>query len=268
MMRTASMILLAVLVFAALFANVLTPHSYETQDRESPSQAPSSRHPLGTDELGRDRFSRLLHGARVSLLLAPAAALLSLAIAVTVGLTAGVAGGPLEQTLSAGADLFSSMPWLFLLLIVRAMLPLDVPAWTSVTITFLLLGLLGWPSAMRVVRASAAQAKQEGFLLQARAMGIGGPRLWIRQFLPSLRPVLLAQFWISIPLFILSEANLGILGLGVSEPLPSWGNLLFELSGHRDAMESPWLLAPAACLVAALLGLQGLAKSQRNPART
>jgi ABC-type dipeptide/oligopeptide/nickel transport system permease subunit len=128
--------------------------------------------------------------------------------------------------------------------------------------------VLGWPSAMRVVRASASEAKHEGYLLQARALGIAGPRLWLRQFLPVLRPVLLAQFWISIPLYILSEANLGILGLGVSEPLPSWGNLLFELSGHREAFDSPWLLAPAACLVAALLGLQGLAKSQRNPART
>lgn len=264
MIRMVSMFVLASLVLAALMAGFLTPYSYEAQDRESPSLAPSLKHPLGTDDLGRDRFSRLLHGARVSLLLAPAAALLSLAIAVAIGLTAGVAGGVTEQILSASADLFSSMPWLFLLLIVRAMLPLDVSAWTSVAITFLLLGLLGWPAAMRVVRASASNAKHEGFLLQARAMGIGGPRLWIRQFLPTLRPVLLAQFWISIPLYILSEANLGILGLGVSEPLPSWGNLLLELSGHREAVSSPWLLAPATCLVAALLSLQGLTKCERK----
>ncbi len=268
MIRILAISVLTVLALSALLAGFLTPYSYEAQDREAPSMAPSTKHLLGTDELGRDRFTRLLHGARVSLLLAPAAALLSLAIAVAIGLTAGVAGGPIEQTLSASADLFSSMPWLFLLLIVRAMLPLDVSAWASVGITFVLLGLLGWPGAMRVVRASTTAAKSEGFLLQARAMGIGGPRLWIRQFLPTLRPVLLAQFWISIPLYILTEANLGILGLGVSEPMPSWGNLLFELSGHREVVDSPWLLAPAACLVAALLAMQGLSKSESNPART
>jgi peptide/nickel transport system permease protein len=268
MIRTAAACLLVLLAALALFAGTLSPYSYEAQDRESPSLAPSSAHPLGTDELGRDRFSRLLHGARVSLLLAPAAAALSLLIAVAAGLIAGIWGGPVEQILSACADLFSSMPWLFLLLIVRAMLPLDVSAYTSVGITFLLLGLLGWPAAMRVVRSATQEAKHEGFLLQARAMGISSARLWILQYLPTLRPVAIAQFWISVPLYILSEANLGILGLGVTEPLPSWGNLLFELSSHRTIVESPWLLAPAVCLVAALLAMQGIRKTERHPAQS
>jgi ABC-type dipeptide/oligopeptide/nickel transport system permease subunit len=152
------------------------------------------------------------------------------------------------------------MPWLFLLLIVRAALPLNVSAWTSVAITFLLLGCLGWTSAARVVRVSVHAAKSKGFLLQARALGSSRLRLWTRHYLPNLRPVLLAQFWISIPLFILSEANLGLLGLGVSEPLPSWGNLLYELAGHREALESPWVLAPAVCLVLTLLAMQSVGR--------
>lgn len=266
-LRILAAAILGLLCLAALFAGLLTPYSYDLQDREAPSLAPSRTHPLGTDELGRDLFSRLLHGARISLLLAPAAAILSLLIAVVMGIAAGASGGIVEQILSSAADLFSSMPWLFLLLIVRAVLPLNVPAWTSVAITFLLLGLLGWPAAMRVVRASAKTAKREGFLLQARAMGISGPRLWLRQFLPTLRPVLLAQFWISVPIYILSEANLGILGLGVSEPIPSWGNLLYDLAGHRDVLDAPWRLAPAVCLVAALLSMQGLTHSNISTRR-
>lgn len=265
MIRTLSWTVLVALTLAILLAGFLSPYSYAEQDREAPSLGPTSAHPLGTDELGRDRFSRLLHGGRISLLLAPAAALLSLAIAAGVGMLAGISGGGIaDQILGSTADLFSSMPWLFLLLIVRSLLPLDAPSWASVAMTFLLLGLLGWPAAMRVVRASVLAAKDDGFLLQARAMGIPRHRLWIRQFLPALRPVLLAQFWISTPLYILSEANLGMLGLGVSEPLPSWGNLLSDLASHRDLARAPWLLAPVFCLVAALLAMQGLTASNRN----
>jgi peptide/nickel transport system permease protein len=259
-MRTAGAILLLLIAVAGLCAGWLAPYSYATQDRESPSLAPSRSHPLGTDELGRDRWSRLLYGTRVSLTMAPIAALLTLGIAVLIGLAAGAAGGFAEQLLIALTDLFSSMPWLFLLLIVRAALPLNASPIASIALTFLLLGCLGWPSAARVVRSSVQAARAEGFLLQARALGVPPLRLWIRQFLPSLRPVLLAQFWISIPLFILSEANLGLLGLGVSEPLPSWGNLLFELAGRRDLFETPWLLAPAVCLVLTMLAMQSLSR--------
>ncbi len=167
----------------------------------------------------------------------------------------------MEQALLAATDLFASMPWLFLLLIIRAALPLNVPAWTSVGLTFLMLGLIGWTAAARVVRTSVHAARNDGYLLQARAMGSGVGRIWFRHFLPNLKPVLLAQFWISIPLFVLSEANLGLLGLGVAEPLPSWGNLLFELTGHREVLDAPWLLAPAAALVIALLAMQRLSRS-------
>lgn len=260
MIRGICALVLVLIALGGLLAGWLSPYSYAEQDRESPSLAPNSKHPLGTDELGRDRLSRLLHGTRVSLTLAPLAALLTLGFAVIVGMTAGTAGGWVEQALLSFTDLFSSMPWLFLLLIVRAALPLNVSAWTSVTITFLLLGCLGWTSAARVVRVSVHAAKSEGFLLQARALGSSRLRLWICHYLPNLRPVLLAQFWISIPLFILSEANLGLLGLGVSEPLPSWGNLLYELAGHREVLESPWVLAPAACLVLTLLAMQSVGR--------
>jgi peptide/nickel transport system permease protein len=261
-MRIIGASVLIVVALAGLFAGWLAPVSYEVQDRESPSLAPSAKHLLGTDELGRDRFSRLLYGTRISLTLAPAAAVLTLFLAVLVGMTAGAVGGFVEQALLSATDLFASMPWLFLLLIVRAALPLNVPAWTSVSFTFLLLGCLGWPGAARVVRAAVRSAKDDGYLLQARAMGTGGIRLWIRQFLPALRPILLAQFWISVPLFVLSEANLGLLGLGISEPVPSWGNLLYELTGHRKIIESPWLLAPAAGLVVTLLAMQSLSRNR------
>ncbi|BDC49263.1 hypothetical protein F183_A15790 [Bryobacterales bacterium F-183] len=260
MLQALAITVLLLLAVAGVFAPWLAPYPYELQDRESPSLGPSAKHWLGTDDLGRDRWSRFLYGTRISLTLAPAAALLTLTVAVLVGVLAGVAGGWVEQTLLAATDLFASMPWLFLLLIIRAALPLNVPAWTSVGITFAMLGLVGWTAAARVVRTAVHTARNDGFLLQARAMGSGFTQIWVRHFLPNLRPVLLAQFWISMPLFVLSEANLGLLGLGVAEPLPSWGNLLFELTSHREVAEAPWVLAPAVALVVTLLAMQRLSR--------
>ena len=120
-----------------------------------PNAAPSGAHWLGTDQLGRDRFARLLYGTRISLLLAPAAALLSTALAGLIGGLAGYRGGGWQRFANSVTDLFLSLPWLFLLITVRALLPLNVSPAASVTVTFLLLGVLGWASAARVVCAGA-----------------------------------------------------------------------------------------------------------------
>ena len=240
---------LLLVALAGAAADYLAPHGYATQFREHPGEPPSQAFPLGTDELGRDAASRLLHGSRVSLLLAPAAALLSTLIAALVGGLAGSAGGRLEALLLRATDLILSLPWLFLLLLVRAALPLNVPPFHSLVLTFLLLGLLGWAAPARIVAGAARSLRRQDFVLQARAAGCGGGSLLIRHILPNLRPVLAAQFWTSIPIFILSEANLGMLGLGVGEPLPSWGGLLRQLESYPAVESNIWLLAPLALLI-------------------
>jgi len=200
--------------------------------------------------LGRDRFSRLLYGTRVSLLLAPAAALISTLLAVFIGGCAGFAGGRIEMLVMSVTDLFLALPWLFLLITVRALLPLNVAPLTSVVITFALLGCLGWAGAARVVCADTRRLCASDFVLQARASGSNGFRLLARHLVPNLKPILLAQFWISIPIFILSETNLSILGLGVAEPLPSWGSLLRELESFSIVSAKPWQFAPLVLLIA------------------
>ena len=138
--RAAAIIFLAAVMLAALAPELWVPAHYETQFRDLPDAPPSARFPLGSDNLGRDRFSRLLYGTRVSLLLAPAAALLSCLGAAVLGGAAGLAGGLLETVILGAADLFLALPWLFLLLTVRACLPLNLSPEASVTVTFLLLG--------------------------------------------------------------------------------------------------------------------------------
>jgi ABC-type dipeptide/oligopeptide/nickel transport system permease subunit len=247
--RIAAIAFLLVLSTACLMADFLAPASYSHQFRDIPDAAPSSQHWLGTDDLGRDRFSRLLYGTRVSLLLAPAAALLSSLLAALIGGAAGFVGGWLESCIMAATDLFLSMPWLFLLITVRALLPLNVSPVTSVAITFALLGCLGWAAAARVVCVDARALSRSDIVLQARASGSGGLRLLWRHMIPNLKPVLYAQFWISIPVFILTEANLGILGLGVAEPLPSWGSLLRELESFTSFSGQPWQFVPLVLLI-------------------
>ena len=257
---------LGVAVVASLGAAYIAPSSYSEQFRDAISAPPSSRFWLGTDELGRDRFVRLLYGTRVSLLLAPAAALLSTLIAGLIGGAAGYLGGRWERIVTGGVDLFLSLPWLFLLLAVRALLPLNTSPVTSVMITFLLLGCLGWAAPARIVRAGTRTLVDSDYLMQASASGISRWRLFWRHLLPNLRPILLAQFWISVPLFILSEANLGLLGLGVSEPLPSWGAMLRELENYSAVLRNPWMLAPAVLLVVVVSCLQLLLRTEESVA--
>jgi peptide/nickel transport system permease protein len=256
---------LVAVTLACVFANFVAP-SYAHQFRDEPDAAPSRQHLLGTDDLGRDRFSRVLYGTRVSLLLAPAAALLSSLLAVLIGGTAGFLGGWVERTIMSATDLFLSLPWLFLLITVRALLPLNVSPITSVAITFALLGCLGWAAAARVMCADARVLAQSDFILLARASGSSGPRLLWRQVVPNLRPIVFAQFWISIPVFILTEANLGVLGLGVAEPLPSWGSLLRELQSYSAITSQPWQFVPMILFVVIVSCFHLVLLEQESPA--
>jgi len=264
--RAIALAFLLVLGSASLLANLLAPSTYAKQFRELPNAPPSSRHWLGTDDLGRDRFSRLLYGTRVSLLLAPLAALSSTILAALVGGVAGYLGGYIETAAMWITDLFLSLPWLFLLVAARALLPLNVSPQVSAIITFGMLGALGWAGAARVLCASSRSARDSDFALLASASGVKPARLFVRHIVPNLTPALFAQFWISIPVFILAEANLSVLGLGVAEPLPSWGSLLRELENYSAMGSQPWLFAPLLLLVTVVTCFQLVLPKAELPA--
>lgn len=253
--QTAVLLLVAVLL-ASLSSPVLAPARYDQQFREMPNASPSRQHPLGTDDLGRDSLSRLLYGSGISLLLAPAAALLATVSAALIGGCAGYLGGEWERMIMSMTDLALSLPWFFLLLATRALLPLNVSPLISVGLTFALLGMLGWPSSARVICAGVHDFKDSDIAIQGQAWGCSRARVLVRHLMPNLKPILYAQFWISIPVFILAEANLGMLGLGVSEPVPSWGGLLRDLEDWPAVQANPWRLAPLFLLVIVVSCLQ------------
>ncbi len=255
-LRRIAAFLLCAIFLLAIAAGFITPYSYAHQFRELPNAPPSSVHPLGTDGLGRDLFARLLYGTRVSLLLAPAAALISTLIAGALGGAAGFLGGWSERAILAISDLSMAAPLLFILIALRAMLPLDVAPLLSVIATFVILGLLGWPASLRVMCAATRDIRNSDFLLLARSTGCGPVRMIFRQIFPNLRPALLAQFWVSVPLYILTEATLSMLGLGVSEPMPSWGNLLRGLEDFSAVSSNPGRLAPLVMLTVVVICFQ------------
>jgi peptide/nickel transport system permease protein len=255
---------LCLIFLGGLFAGWITHYSYSTQFREVPNAAPSRSHILGTDGLGRDLFARVIYGTRISLLLAPAAALLSTLIAGVFGAFAGLTGGWCERFILAIADLCMALPLLFILLALRALLPLNIDPAVSVFATFVLLGLLGWPSSLRVVCAGARDMRNSDFILLANANGCTRWRILSRHVLPNLRPILFAQFWISIPIYVLTEATLSMLGLGVMEPLPSWGNLLRGLEDFSVVATNPWRIFPLILLVLVVISFQLILPAQEE----
>jgi peptide/nickel transport system permease protein len=247
-MRRAAAITLLTIVALLLLAGLIAPHGYGEQFRNFPSAAASRQFPLGTDPLGRDRLSRMLYGGRVSLLCAPAAALISGLLAMGIGLAGGFGGRRLERAITAAADLCLSLPWLFALLAARAALPLNASPMATVLVTFGMLGLLGWAGPCRVILAAVKRHLRSDFALLALAAGCSRWRIAAVQIAPNLLPLALAQFLVTAPAFLLAEANLGLLGLGVPEPLPSLGGMLRDLESLPAMSMQPLLLAPAVLL--------------------
>jgi len=240
---------------------VLAPFPYDRQFRDAPSAPPGGRFLLGTDEIGRDRFSRLLYATRISILLAPAAAAVSVGLALLIApLFAGssACGRFARPIVSVATTICLALPWIFLFIILRAELPLDTGPAVSVLITFGLMGVAGWAWPARIFSASIGQMERSGWMLHARASGIPGWRIAMVHAWPHLRAVAIAQFRVLVPAYILAEASLGLLGLGVPEPLPSWGNLLRDLQ-HPDLVRSnPWILAPLILLMIVMICLEAL----------
>jgi len=255
-MRRTALVLLLALLAAAVLAALRPGSSYAAQDREQ-SWAPASRtHPAGTDALGRDRLTRVAVAALLGLAGAASAAAGATGIAAGVGVLAAFGPKILAGPLLLVCDSFLALPWLFLLMMVRAGLPLQTAPLVSAAATFLILALLGWPACARAVHAGASAMRRADWMIQGRAAGLRATQLMGRHLLPRMLPLLIPQLLISVPVFLIAEANLGTLGLGVAEPLPSWGSMLLELDNSALLASSHWVYLPVALLIAFLVLLE------------
>jgi peptide/nickel transport system permease protein len=181
---------------------------------------PGAAHPLGTDELGRDVLSRLLHGSRVTLLVGVAAMFAAIVIGVVVGGLAGFNGGWVDALLMRFTDAMLAVPAFFFILVVITVLG------TSVATLILVIGALSWMPVARVVYGETLRWKAAEFVVAAESLGVAGPRLLARHILPQAIPSLVVSATLGVAFAILTESALSYLGLGVQPPLPSWGNML------------------------------------------
>jgi peptide/nickel transport system permease protein len=241
----AGLVLAVLVIGGAALASVLAPADPLAMTARR-FATPSAAHWLGTDQFGRDLASRLLYGARVSMLVAFSAVLTAAAVGTAVGLLAGYLGGKVDHLLMRGVEVLMAFPTLLLALAVVATFG------GSLRNLVVAIALAYVPIFSRVVRASALSVKHLDFVQAARALGAGEGRIMLGQILPNILAPIIVQATFNLSTAIMIEAALSFLGLGVQPPAPSWGTMLSEARGYMEL--DPWLaIAPGAAITVAVL---------------
>jgi peptide/nickel transport system permease protein len=241
-MAIAGLVIIAGLIFCALFAPLIAPHnpyriSYDFQ------QAPGKDHILGTDHVGRDVFSRLIYAARISVSVGIGTVLVSTFLGILLGLEAGYFGGIADMLLMRLADIFMSFPRFILIIVVSTILGPGVDR------IILIMGILGWPAVARLVRGNVLAIKQMDYVKSAVALGFKPHRIMFFHVLPNTIGPILVQATFGIAGAIITESALSFLGLGVNPPLASWGNMLTEAQSLTTLTGKPWLWIPPGIMI-------------------
>jgi peptide/nickel transport system permease protein len=229
----ASLGVLVLVVFAAIFANVVSPADPLYQDYRSPLQSPSLSHPFGTDNLGRDILSRVIHGARISVSVGLLAVGLAAIVGVPLGLIAAYAGGLVDDVLMRIMDALMAFPALVLALGITAALG---PSLTNVMIA---IGLVYMPAFARLVRAEGLSVREREFVIAARTIGARPSRLIARHIWPNVAAPIIVLASLRVATAIITEAGLSFLGAGVPPPTPSWGSML--RTSYQYTETAPWM---------------------------
>ena len=256
MTRVGAAIVLVVVV-AAVFGPAVAPFDPATQEMALRLDGPTGLHWFGLDELGRDIFTRVLYGARISLLVGIVVVGVSATVGIAMGAIAGYFGGRVDETISRVIDILLAFPGLLLAIALVAVLG---PSLTNVVMA---LTLIGWVGYARLVRGQVLRAREFEFVQAARALGATTPRILLRHVIPTTLPAVTVQATLGMGAAILNEASLSFLGLGVQPPTPSWGTMLNYGRGHLLA--APHLtIFPGVAIAVLVLGFNFLGDGLRD----
>jgi len=293
----AAMVALGCVAFLAVLGPVVFPYSPEKvtpHSQHPPSWLPLSaeqsradlehggavtawQHPFGTDMNGRDLFSRVIQGARISLIVGLCGALVSFFVGTAYGLIAGYAGGRTDNVMMRFIEVLHSVPRLIIVIVaiftfapwlettLHRTLP-GIEGYAKIIILILCLGLIEWLAMARIIRGQVLALKEQQFVLAARALGQSHARILVRHLLPNLIGVIVVYLTLTIPAVILDESFLSFLGLGINDPQASWGSLLSDGKNVINPIRSYWwlLLFPAAAMSVTLLALNFLGDALRD----
>lgn len=218
---------------------------------------------LGADDFGRDVLSRLLYGARTSIGLALVATLGAVLIGGLAGAWAGYRGGWVDESIMRVADFVLVLPVLYVVVVLRAVLPLVLPASTVFLLVTVIFIAVGWPFVAKGVRAIIASEQAREYVQAARSIGAGHMRIVVKHLLPACTGHLLVQATLLLPAFILAEATLSFIGLGFPDPVASWGTMLAEAGNYNAIARFPWTLTPAIAIFAIVLATNLIASDRR-----
>jgi ABC-type dipeptide/oligopeptide/nickel transport system permease subunit len=275
----AGLVVVVLLALIAILADILAPYSFTYQDTSIARQGPSTAHWLGTDELGRDILSRLMHGARISLAVGIVAQVLILAIGVPLGAAAGYFGGWVDTLISRFIDVLYSFPDLLLIIVVVTSLKAALKAEAGGLFALLasldavfggLLGvfvsfaLISWLTVARLVRGQVLSLREKEFVEAARAAGATSGRILFRHLLPNTLALIVVAATFGIPRAIIVEAALSFIGLGVQPPMTSWGAMILAGANAARAGVPHMILAPAGALALTVLAYNFLGDGLRD----
>ncbi len=243
----AALIILSIISLLVMIAPFLSPYSYDFTDWDRVSEGPSlaTGHIFGTDALGRDLFVRTLYGGRISLMVGLVATTVSLVIGISYGAVAGYLGGKIDHVMMRIVDILYALPFMFLVILLMVLFG------RNIFLIFIAIGAINWLDMARIVRGQTLSLKNTEFVEAARAGGVSTARIIRRHIIPNLLGVVVVYVTLTIPQVILVESFLSFLGLGVQEPMTSWGALVNE--GAQEMENAPWMLIFPALFLALTL---------------
>jgi peptide/nickel transport system permease protein len=247
-------------LLAAAAAEWIAPIDPVYQDRGAISVAPSPSHWLGTDDYGRDIWSRYLHGTRWSVSVGLGATGLVLLLGWAIGSLAGFRGGWTDRALMQIVDLFLVVPWLYLLIAVRAALPLNLPPRVAFGMLVMVIAITSWPRPARLVRGSVLSLRRKEYVEAALGFGVSQTKAYFRHVAPATYGLMATQALLLLPRFVLAEITLSYMGLGLGEPEPSWATLILPLKQVYLLQDEWWRILPLLLMIPFFAGLTVLAR--------